>query len=126
MKSIALTGIAKMGTIQEADPVIQNETDVIVKITHVGVCGSDMHLYEEGHIGDNWVDYPFVVGHEGVGIVDQVGGDVKHVKPGDRIAISRPNPAVNVTSAWRAGHIPAGTWNSLEVRASWQDCSLKK
>ncbi len=87
MKSIALTGIAKMGEIQDPEPVIQNETDVIVKITHVGVCGSDMHLYEEGHIGDNWVDYPFVVGHEGVGIVDQVGMDVKHVKPGDRIAI---------------------------------------
>lgn len=87
MISIALTGIAKMGAIQEAEPIIQNDKDVLVKVTHVGVCGSDMHLYEEGHIGDNWVEYPFVVGHEGVGIVDQVGTSVKHVKPGDRIAI---------------------------------------
>lgn len=87
MKSFALTGLAKMGTIQEPDPVIQKDTDVIVKVTHVGVCGSDMHLYEEGHIGDNWVDYPFVVGHEGAGIVEEVGTGVRHVKPGDRIAI---------------------------------------
>ena len=87
MKSIALTGIAKMGTIQEPDPLIRDETDVIVKVTHVGVCGSDMHLYDEGHIGDNWVEYPFVVGHEGVGIIEQVGTGVRHVKPGDRIAI---------------------------------------
>ncbi len=87
MKSIALTGIAKMGTIQEPDPLILDERDVIVKVTHVGVCGSDMHLYEEGHIGDNWVEYPFVVGHEGVGVIEQVGNGVRHVKPGDRIAI---------------------------------------
>ncbi len=87
MKSIALTGIGEMGMIQEPDPVILNETDVIVKVTHVGVCGSDMHLYEQGHIGDSWVEYPFVVGHEGTGMVEQVGTGVNHVKPGDRIAI---------------------------------------
>jgi len=87
MKSFALTGLAKMGAIQEPDPVIQKDTDVIVKVTHVGVCGSDMHLYEEGHIGDNWVDYPFVLGHEGAGIVEELGTGVRHVKPGDRIAI---------------------------------------
>ncbi len=87
MKSIALTGIREMNMIQEPDPVIRNETDVIIKVSHIGVCGSDMHLYTEGHIGDNWVNYPFVLGHEGCGIVEQVGTGVKHVKPGDRIAI---------------------------------------
>ena len=92
MKSIALTGIAKMGMIQEPDPVIKNETDVIIKVSHVGVCGSDMHLYEEGHVGDSWVEYPFVVGHEGTGIVEQVGTGVKHVKSGDRIAIEPAQP----------------------------------
>jgi L-iditol 2-dehydrogenase len=92
MKSMALTGIGKMGMIQEPDPVILNETDVIVKVTHVGVCGSDMHLFDEGHIGDNWVDYPFVLGHEGVGIVEKVGAGVRRVKPGDRIAIEPAQP----------------------------------
>ena len=92
MKSIALTGIGKMGMIQEPDPVIKNETDVIIKVSHVGVCGSDMHLYEEGHVGDSWVEYPFVVGHEGTGIVEQVGTRVKHVKSGDRIAIEPAQP----------------------------------
>jgi len=92
MKSIALTEIGKMGMIQEPDPLILNETDVIIKITHVGVCGSDMHLYDEGHVGDSWVKYPFVVGHEGSGIVEQVGTGVRHVKPGDRIAIEPAQP----------------------------------
>ena len=75
MNSIALTGIRKMDLIRGADPVIHNENDVIVRVSHVGVCGSDMHLYAEGHIGDNWVDYPFVLGHEGVGIVDAAGAN---------------------------------------------------
>jgi L-iditol 2-dehydrogenase len=92
MKSIALTGIAKMDTIQEPEPVIHNDTDVIVKVTHVGVCGSDMHLYDEGHVGDSWVVYPFVVGHEGSGIVEQVGTGVKHIIPGDRVAIEPAQP----------------------------------
>jgi L-iditol 2-dehydrogenase len=120
MNSVALTGLAKMGTIQEPEPVIQNETDVIVKITHVGVCGSDMHLYEEGHIGDNRVDYPFVVGHEGVGIVEKVGPGVKNVSPGDRIAIEpaqscgkcdqcltgRPHTCRNLAFLGSPGQIP--------------------
>ncbi len=92
MKSIALTGIGQMGLIQEPDPLILNETDVIIKVSHVGVCGSDMHLYDEGHVGDSWVEYPFVVGHEGTGIVEEVGTGVKHVKPGDRIAIEPAQP----------------------------------
>jgi L-iditol 2-dehydrogenase len=92
MKSIALTGIGKMGMIREPEPLIRNATDVIVKVSHVGVCGSDMHLYEEGHVGDSWVEYPFVVGHEGTGIVEQVGTGVMHLKPGDRIAIEPAQP----------------------------------
>ncbi len=95
MKSVALTGIGKMDMIQEPDPLIKKDTDVIVRVSHVGVCGSDMHLYEEGHVGDSWVDYPFVVGHEGTGIVEQAGAGVKSVKPGDRIAIEPAQPCGN-------------------------------
>jgi L-iditol 2-dehydrogenase len=92
MNSMALTGLGTMDMIREPDPVIKKETDVMVRVSHVGVCGSDMHLYEEGHIGDNWVEYPCVVGHEGTGIIEEVGSGVKHVRAGDRIAIEPAQP----------------------------------
>ena len=92
MKSMALTGLGKMDMIQEPEPVRTKETDVLVKVTHVGVCGSDMHLYDEGHVGDSWVEYPFVIGHEGTGIIEEVGDGVKHLKAGDRIAIEPAQP----------------------------------
>jgi L-iditol 2-dehydrogenase len=89
---MALTGLGKMDMIQQPNPVLLKDTDVIVRVTHVGVCGSDMHLYEEGHVGDSWVDYPFVVGHEGTGIVEETGSAVRHVKTGERIAIEPAQP----------------------------------
>jgi threonine dehydrogenase-like Zn-dependent dehydrogenase len=66
------------------DPVIEEPTDVIVQVTSSGICGSDLHLYE--------VLVPFmeegdILGHEPMGIVTDVGTDVEHVKPGDRVVI---------------------------------------
>ena len=61
MKSMALTGIGKIGMINETDPVLREENDVLVRVTHMGVCGSDMQYYTTGRIGSNRVEYPFVV-----------------------------------------------------------------
>lgn len=52
-----------------------------------GICGSDLHYYEHGAIGDFIVKPPFVLGHEAGGTVVAVGKDVKHLKPGDRVAM---------------------------------------
>ncbi len=70
-----------------AAPEIRSPDEVLVKITAVGVCGSDIHYYKEGRIGSQVVQYPFVVGHEGAGVVEKIGAAVKRVKPGDRIAV---------------------------------------
>jgi threonine dehydrogenase-like Zn-dependent dehydrogenase len=66
------------------DPVIQDPTDAIVKITSTAICGSDLHLYE--------VLGPFltpcdILGHEPMGIVEEVGPEVSHIQPGDRVVI---------------------------------------
>jgi len=61
--------------------------EVRVKVTAVGVCGSDVHYFETGRIGRFVVDRPLVLGHEVGGIVDAVGSGVSSVGPGERVAI---------------------------------------
>lgn len=73
-------------------PKIQNDTDVLIKMKVVGICGSDVHYYVSGKIGGQIVRYPFPVGHEGAGEVISVGRNVSRVKPGDRIAIEPAMP----------------------------------
>ncbi|OKI41728.1 glutathione-dependent formaldehyde dehydrogenase [Streptomyces sp. CB03578] len=66
------------------DPVIKESTDVIVKITTTGLCGSDLHLYE---IFGPFLEAGDILGHEPMGIVEEVGPEVSRVKPGDRVVI---------------------------------------
>jgi threonine dehydrogenase-like Zn-dependent dehydrogenase len=66
------------------DPVIQEPTDAVIRITTTAICGSDLHLYE--------VMGPFmregdVLGHEPMGIVEEVGAEVRDLAPGDRVVI---------------------------------------
>lgn len=69
-------------------PVPQpKEDEVLVKLEAVGVCGSDLHFFEHGRIGDCVVKYPFVLGHESAGKVVAVGEQVTDLKVGDRVAL---------------------------------------
>ena len=92
MKAMMLTGIRKMEMKDVPDPMIVNDTDVLIKMKTIGVCGSDVHYYTTGKIGSQVVQYPFPVGHEGAGQVVRVGKSVTSVKPGDRIAIEPAMP----------------------------------
>lgn len=92
MKAMQLTGIRQMEMFEVPAPFVTNDTDVLIRMTTVGVCGSDVHYYTTGRIGDQVVQYPFTVGHEGAGIVEKVGKKVTRVKPGDRIAIDPAMP----------------------------------
>jgi L-iditol 2-dehydrogenase len=92
MKSMMLTGIREMKMKEVPTPEVKNDTDVLVRVTRVGVCGSDIHYYTTGKIGTQVVQYPYPVGHEGAGIVEQVGDKVSKVKPGNRIAIEPSMP----------------------------------
>jgi L-iditol 2-dehydrogenase len=92
MKALVLKGKRHFELDDIAPPVLNNDNDVLIRVGAVGICGSDIHYYSEGKIGDQRVQYPFIIGHECTGIVEQIGDDVTHVKPGDRIAI---DPAVS-------------------------------
>lgn len=86
MKVAVMLGIGKMG-FEERDIPKAKDDEVLVKLEYVGICGSDMHYYETGAIGDYVVEPPFVLGHEPGGTVVEVGKDVKHLKVGDRVAL---------------------------------------
>lgn len=81
-----MQGIGKMELIRRPIPV-PKEDEVLVKIEYVGVCGSDLHYYESGAIGDYVVKPPFVLGHECGGTVVEAGAKVTHLKPGDKVAL---------------------------------------
>jgi len=66
------------------DPKIEEPTDAIVKITSTAICGSDLHLYE---VLGPFLDEGDILGHEPMGIVEEVGSEVKHIKKGDRVVI---------------------------------------
>jgi len=61
--------------------------EVMVKMQAVGVCGSDIHYYHYGRIGDFNVEFPFILGHECAGVVADVGAGVTHLKAGDRVCL---------------------------------------
>ena len=61
--------------------------EVLIRMNHVGICGSDLHYYEDGCIGDYVVTTPMILGHEGGGTVVEVGAGVTTLTPGDRVAI---------------------------------------
>lgn len=86
MKTAVMLGIGKMG-FEEREIPRPKDHEVLVKLEYVGICGSDLHYYETGAIGDYIVNPPFVLGHEPGGTVVKVGNAVKHLKIGDRVAL---------------------------------------
>lgn len=86
MKAAVMTDLMKV-EIQEVEVPKPKPDEVLIKIEYVGVCGSDLHYYEHGRIGDFLVETPFILGHEAAGTVIETGSVVKDLKVGDRVAL---------------------------------------
>ena len=84
MRALTWQGKEKLSVETVPDPVISEPTDAIIKVTSTAICGSDLHLYSVLgpylHQGD-------ILGHEPMGIVQEVGSEVTHIKPGDRVVV---------------------------------------
>lgn len=87
MKAALLTAPGKFQIQDVPEPILQSPDEVLLQIQSVGICGSDRHYYQTGRIGDQVVEYPWIVGHECSALVQAVGNRVFGVKPGDRIVI---------------------------------------
>lgn len=77
----------------ETLPVPTPDADqVLVKVAAVGVCGSDVHYYQHGRIGDYVVNHPLILGHELSGIIVDIGADVSRSRVGSRVAVEPQRP----------------------------------
>lgn len=83
MKAVTYQGPNNVAVDQVEDPVIEKNDDIIIKITSTAICGSDLHLYK----GNMPLPKGYVIGHEPMGIVEEVGPEVTKVKKGDRVVI---------------------------------------
>ncbi|GKX29880.1 sorbitol dehydrogenase [Vallitalea longa] len=86
MKVAVMNKVGEMGYEERPIPKVKNK-EVLVQLEYVGICGSDLHYYETGRIGDYIVKPPFVLGHEPGGVVVEIGKEVTNLKVGDRVAL---------------------------------------
>jgi len=86
MKAAILTGLREMKIEERPDPK-PGRGEVLIRVRAVGVCGSDVHYYWSGGIGIHKVEYPMILGHEGVGEIVEVGEGVTSLQVGQRVAI---------------------------------------
>jgi threonine dehydrogenase-like Zn-dependent dehydrogenase len=85
MLAVRWMGPRKISVDDVPDPKIEQPTDAIIRVTATGICGSDLHLYDHGATlamkpGD-------IIGHEPMGVVEEVGSEVSHIAPGDTVVV---------------------------------------
>jgi threonine dehydrogenase-like Zn-dependent dehydrogenase len=84
MKAVTWQGVHDVRVEEVPDPTIERETDAIIRVTSTAICGSDLHLYE---ILGPYLESGDILGHEPMGIVEEVGTAVTDIAPGDRVVI---------------------------------------
>ncbi len=98
MRAVTWHGKRDVRVDRVPDPTIEEPTDAIIRITSTALCGSDLHLYE---VLGPFLEPGDILGHEPMGIVEAVGTEVTHIKPGDRVVVP-----FNIAcgSCWMCGH----------------------
>lgn len=86
MKAAVIHSPGKITCDNIDDPKLQNPDDIILKVTSTAICGSDLHIYSGGIPQPR----PMVLGHEFMGIIEEVGKNVTHLKVGDRVIVPFP------------------------------------
>lgn len=84
MKAVVFHKIGDIRLEDVPEPKIQEPTDAIVRITASAICGTDLHMVRGTMPG---MEPGTILGHEGVGIVEEVGSNVRNLRPGDRVVI---------------------------------------
>jgi threonine dehydrogenase-like Zn-dependent dehydrogenase len=84
MKALTFHGRRDVRVDNVPDPTIQEPTDAVIRVTSTAICGSDLHLYE---VLGPFIGEGDILGHEPMGIVEEVGSEVQQIKPGDRVVV---------------------------------------
>jgi alcohol dehydrogenase len=110
MQALVYQGPGKIALEEKSKPTIQAATDAIVRVTKTTICGTDLHILK----GDlPAVTAGRVLGHEGVGVVDQVGAGVSSFKDGDHVLISC------VSSCGRCENCKKGMYSHCQNGGGW-------
>jgi threonine dehydrogenase-like Zn-dependent dehydrogenase len=118
MKALTYHGKRDVRVDSHPDPVIEHPTDAIIKVTSTAICGSDLHLYE---VLGAFIDPGDILGHEPMGIVEEVGKDVTHIKPGDRVVIPFN---ISCGHCWMCQHALQSQCETTQVRDQGTGASL--
>jgi threonine dehydrogenase-like Zn-dependent dehydrogenase len=110
MKAVTWQGRRDVQVTSVPDPVIEQPTDALVRITSSGICGSDLHLYE---VLGPFIDPGDVLGHEPMGVVEEVGADVEHIAKGDRVVIPFN---ISCGACWMCHHDLQSQCETTQVR----------
>src|SRR5512135_1680561 len=100
MKAVVFHGVGDIRLDTVSDPKIKEPTDAIVRLTASAICGTDLHFVRGTVPG---MESGTILGHEGVGVVEEVGKDVRNLSPGDRVVIPS-TIACGTCSYCRAGY----------------------
>ena len=87
MKALVLNSPLDLAVRDVPDPGAPGPGEVRVRVQSVGICGSDVHYYEHGRIGDFVLRAPMILGHEASGVVETLGDGVESLAPGDTVAM---------------------------------------
>lgn len=134
MKALVYNGVGSFGLEEKPKPSLQGPKDAIVKLQYTTICGTDLHILN----GDNLTSKPgTTLGHEGVGIIDEIGAGISNFKKGDQVMIScisscgtceycrRSMYSHCVSGGWVLGNTIDGT-QAEYVRIPVADSSLYK
>src|SRR5262252_4389963 len=102
MKAAFLSAPGRIAAVHAPDPKLTRPGDVLLELVAVGICGSDLHYFRTGRIGDQKIDEPWIIGHECTAVVAEVGPEVSGLSPGDRVAVD-PLIACGSCDQCRAG-----------------------
>ncbi len=97
MTAVRLHGPTDLRVEQIPHPGPPGPDEVLLRVTAIGICGSDLHSYKDGRIGDSVWQEPLTLGHEFAGVIeaigeDNLGGDFKPLQPGMRVAVDPAQP----------------------------------
>lgn len=110
MKALVYHGPGKLALEEKSKPVLKSKTDAIVRILKTTICGTDLHI-KKGDVPA--VTDGRILGHEGVGVIDQIGTSVSNFKVGDRVIISC------ISSCGKCGNCKKGMYSHCENGGGW-------
>jgi threonine dehydrogenase-like Zn-dependent dehydrogenase len=84
MRAVTWQGKRNVSVESVPDPIIKESTDAVIRVTSTGICGSDLHLYE---VLGPFMTEGDILGHEPMGVVEEVGDDLTDLHPGDRVVV---------------------------------------